>query len=379
MILMILQIIGILLIIIYLLPNDNKRKLNKKEKSKYAILIPARNEEKVIVGLMESLKNQSAKVDFKDVYVMVSDKNDLAIPILKKYNCNIATRVNPNLKRNGYALDELIKSIKKEYDLYFIFDADNILDKDFIKYMLDEYKDGYDIVTSKRLNKNPKDSVTSYCSGLLFTLLNIFNKSKANNNENVILSGTGFFISGDIIKKLKGYPFNTLTEDYELTLHSIINESNSGYCDKAVFYDEQPIELNVSIKQRTRWIKGYFENRKKYSRKLVEQYKKTRNFSILKEIIGIKGIIVLLIWAFISMLLSFSLPKIVYILSFLYLTLFLITLFLIVCDESKIDNELKLKALFFNPIFLLSYIICLFKSFGNVSWDVIKHEKDDLS
>lgn len=379
MILMILQIIGILLIIIYLLPNDNKRKLNKKEKSKYAILIPARNEEKVIVGLMESLKNQSVKVDFKDVYVMVSDKNDLAIPILKKYNCNIATRVNPNLKRKGYALDELIKSIKKEYDLYFIFDADNILDKDFIKYMLDEYKDGYDIVTSKRLNKNPKDSVTSYCSGLLFTLLNIFNKSKANNNENVILSGTGFFISGDIIKKLKGYPFNTLTEDYELTLHSIINEYNSGYCDKAVFYDEQPIDLNVSIKQRTRWIKGYFENRKKYSRKLVEQYKKTRNFSILKEIIGIKGIIVLLIWAFISMLLSFSLTKIVYILSALYLTLFLVTLFLVVCDESKVDNKLKFKAMFFNPIFLLSYIICLFKSFGNVSWDVIKHEKDDLS
>ena len=379
MILMILQIIGILLIIIYLLPNDNKRKLNKKEKSKYAILIPVRNEEKVIAGLMESLKKQSVKVDFKDVYVMVSDKNDLAIPILKKYNCNIVTRVNSNLKRKGYALDELIKSIKKEYDLYFIFDADNILDKDFIKYMIDEYKDGYDIVTSKRLNKNPKDSVTSYCSGLLFTLLNIFNKSKANNNENVILSGTGFFISGDIIKKLKGYPFNTLTEDYELTLHSIINEYNSGYCDKAVFYDEQPIELNVSIKQRTRWIKGYFENRKKYSRKLVEQYKKTRNFSILKEIIGIKGIIVLLIWAFISMLLSFSLTKIVYILSALYLTLFLVTLFLVVCDESKVDNKLKFKAMFFNPIFLLSYIICLFKSFGNVSWDVIKHEKDDLS
>lgn len=379
MILMILEIIGISLTVIYLLPNCNKRKLNKKEKSNYAILIPARNEEKVITGLMESLKKQSVKVDFKDVYVMVSDKNDLAIPILKKYNCNIITRVNPNLKRKGYALNELIKSIKKEYDLYFIFDADNILDKDFIKYMLDEYKDGYDIVTSKRLNKNPKDSVTAYCSGLLFTLLNIFNKSKANNNENVILSGTGFFICGDIIKKLKGYPFNTLTEDYELTLYSIINKYNSSYCDKAVFYDEQPIDLNVSIKQRTRWIKGYFENRKKYSRKLAEQYKKTRNFSILKEIIGIKGIIVLLIWVFISMLLSFSLIKIVYILLTLYLTLFLVTLFLIICDESKIDNELKFKALFFNPIFLLSYIICLFKSFGNVSWDVIKHEKDDLS
>lgn len=376
---MILQAIGILLIIIYLLPNDNKRKLNKKGKSNYAILIPARNEEKVIKGLMESLKKQSVKVDFNDVYVMVSDKNDLAIPILKKYNCNILTRINPSLERKGYTLDELIKSIKKEYDLYFIFDADNILDKDFIKNMLEEHKKGYDIVTSKRLNKNPSDSVTSYCSGLLFILLNIFNKSKSNNNENVILSGTGFFISGEIIKKLGGYPFYTLTEDYELTLYSIINEYNSGYCDKATFYDEQPIKIDVSIKQRTRWIKGYFENRNKYNKELIENYKKTRKFSILKEIIGIKGIIVVLLWAFISILLNFSLAKIVYILSILYLTLFLVTLFLILCDDSKVNNELKFKSLFFNPIFLLSYIVCLFKSFGNVSWDVIKHEKDDLS
>lgn len=377
--LMILQIIGILLIILYLLPNDNKRKLNKKEKSNYAILIPARNEERVIAGLMESLKKQSKKVDFNDVYVMVSDKNDLAIPILKKYNCNIVTRINPSLKRKGYALDELIKSIKKEYDLYFIFDADNILDKDFIKNMVEEYKCGYDIVTSKRLNKNPSDSVTSYCSGLLFTLLNTINKGKANNNENVILSGTGFFVSGEIIKKLKGYPFNTLTEDYELTLYSIINEYNSSYCDKTIFYDEQPIDLNVSIKQRTRWVKGYFENRQKYNKELVEKYKKTRKFSILKEIIGIKGIIVLLLWAFISVLLNFSLARIIYILLFLYLTLFLVTLFLISCDDSKVDKSLKLRALFFNPIFLLSYVVCLFKSFGKVSWDVIKHEKDDLS
>lgn len=376
---MVLQIVGILLIIIYLLPDYHKRKLNKKEKSNYAILIPARNEEKVIVGLMESLKKQTAKVDFNDVYVMVSDENDLAIPILKKYKCNIATRMNPNLERKGYALDELIKGIKKEYDLYFIFDADNILDKNFIKNMLEEHKKGYDIVTSKRLNKNPSDSVTSYCSGLLFTLLNIFNRSKANNNESVILSGTGFFISGDIIKKLKGYPFNTLTEDYELTLYSIINEYNSGYCDKAIFYDEQPIDFDVSIKQRTRWIKGYFENRKKYNKKLLEQYKKMRKFSILKEIIGIKGIIVLLLWLFITILLNFSLLKIVYILSGLYLVLLLVTLLLILYDDSKIDKSLKIKALLFNPIFLLSYIVCLFKSFGNVSWDVIKHEKDDLS
>ena len=375
---MILQIIGILLIIIYLLPSNNNVKLNKREKGKYAILIPARNEEKVIVGLMESLKRQSIKIDFNDVYVMVSDDKDLSIPILKKYKCNIFTRINSNLKRKGYALDELVKSIKKDYDLYFIFDADNILDKDFIKNMLEEYKKGYDIVTAKRLNKNPNDSVVSYCSGLLFTILNIFNNDKCRNGENVILSGTGFYISGDIIKKLKGYPFNTLTEDYELTLYSIINNCSSGYSSKAIFYDEQPTNLKVSIKQRTRWVKGYFENRKKYNKLLIKEFKKTKKFDVFKEIIGIKGILFLLLGLIISLLSRFSILKLMYFLLVLYLVLLLFTLFLLILDNSKVSNLLKLKTLFFNPIFLLSYLISLLKSFGSVSWDVIEHKKDDL-
>lgn len=39
-------------------------------------------------------------------------------------------------RRKGYALDDAIKEIlvkNKKYESYFIFDVDNVLDKDFIK------------------------------------------------------------------------------------------------------------------------------------------------------------------------------------------------------------------------------------------------------
>lgn len=378
MIHILLEILGIILIIIYLLPSKRKIKLEKNKNEEFAIIIPARNEERVIEGLMDSLKEQTIKVDFKDVYVMVSDENDLSIPILKEYGCNILTRKNPKLKRKGYALDETIKSINKSYDLYFIFDADNILDKNFIKYMLKEYRKGYDIAVSKRLNKNPNDSVTACCSGLLFTILNCFNSLKTFNNENVILSGTGFYVSGAIINELEGFPFNTLTEDYELTLFSIINKYNTSYSKNAMFYDEQPIQFLSTIKQRTRWVKGYFENRKKYNKVLIKEYAKTRDFNILKEIIGIKGIILLLLGLVIQIGFSFSLKVALYILLSIYLVLLILTIFLLIINPSKLDWKIKYKALIFNPIFLSSYIVCLFKSFGTVSWDVIKHEKREM-
>ena len=378
MIHILLEILGIILIIIYLLPSKRKIKLEKNINEEFAIIIPARNEERVIKGLMDSLKEQTIKVNFKDVYVMVSDENDLSIPILKEYGCNILTRKNPELKRKGYALDETIKSINKSYDLYFIFDADNILDKNFIKYMLKEYRKGYDIAVSKRLNKNPNDSATACCSGLLFTILNCFNSLKTFNNENVILSGTGFYVSGAIINELEGFPFNTLTEDYELTLFSIINKYNTRYSKNAMFYDEQPIQFLSTIKQRTRWVKGYFENRKKYNKVLIKEYAKTRDFNILKEIIGIKGIILLLLGLAIQIGFSFSFKVALYILLSIYLVLLILTIFLLIINPSKLDWKIKYKALIFNPIFLLSYIVCLFKSFGSVSWDVIKHEKSEM-
>ena len=67
--------------------------------------------------------------------------------IAKKYNANIIIRQKLELKRKGYALMEAIEKITKtkNYDAYFIFDADNILDKNYISEMNKSFMSGYDI------------------------------------------------------------------------------------------------------------------------------------------------------------------------------------------------------------------------------------------
>ena len=125
---------GIFLLLIIKIKNKNRKKINltKNESAKYAIIIPARNESKVIDGLLNSIKDNN--VSFNDVYIVIEDENDETVNIADKYGANIFVRKDlEERRRKGFALDDIFKYLIKEhsYDLYFIFDADNILDKNY--------------------------------------------------------------------------------------------------------------------------------------------------------------------------------------------------------------------------------------------------------
>ena len=153
LIMLIFILIGIALIIIKSLQKRNLTLDSKVKNPSFSILIPARYESKVIESLLISINKQSVKVNPKDVYIIVESLEDETCNIVKKYNMNIILRDKLDLKRKGYALEEAFDYLKKKnkiYDLYFIFDADNILDKYFIKEMLITYKNGYDIACGYR-------------------------------------------------------------------------------------------------------------------------------------------------------------------------------------------------------------------------------------
>ena len=269
---------------------------------KFAVLIPARDESKVIEGLIKSIKDQTININMNDVYVIVEDINDYTCDIVKKYGATTIVRKNLELRRKGYALDEAVKFILdsgKKYDAYFIFDADNVLDKDYFRNMNETFFNGYDIGIGYRNTKNGNDNVVAACSTLTFSMINTLgNLQKNKDSRNVTISGTGFYIKGSFIEKWKGYPFHTLTEDYELTLYSSLNEMTSFYNDKALFYDEQPTSFKVSLDQRTRWIRGFLDARKIYVKKLYEAFKTNgkNSGSQFSKWIGVKPYILIAIF-----------------------------------------------------------------------------------
>lgn len=352
-------------------------KLKKNKNDNYAILIPARDESKVIEKLLKSIQIQNKNMN--NVYVIVEDESDPTCKIVDKYNANIFIREKPIRPRKGYALDECLKYILKEkhYDLYFIFDADNILDEHFIKNMLESWHQGYEVAVGYRNILNPVNKI-SCCSGILFFILNsIVNQMKIKNKRPIIVSGTGFYISGKIIEKLNGFPFNSLTEDYELSLYLASKNIPCMYNKKAIYYDEQPTLMKVSLKQRTRWMKGYFEARKNYVKNIKNNM--SEKVGIYPYVSFIIGYLFLMISNLLySLIFKSSINFVIFLimLSILYVAMFLITLYLFITEKNlNIDKKLKIKCLFYNPIFLTTYSFCFFKGLlsKDITWHKIEH------
>lgn len=354
----------------YLIMKKNTNYPQKEKKGhNYAILIPARNESLVIEKLLISIENQTKKIKPEDVYVIVETKKDKTVSIVEKHKMTIVYRKNLNKKRKGFALDDAIKEIlksNKKYDAYFIFDADNILDKNYIKEMTKSFDEGYDIGIGYRNTKNSKNLVSA-ASALTFSMINtIGNKRKSKYTNNLIISGTGYYIKGTIIESWKGFPFNSLTEDYELSLYSILNNLTTTYNDSAIYYDEQPEIFDVTITQRSRWVKGYFDARRNYIHKIRKSIsKKDKNYaSKITALIGVNPLITLIIGILLLLIDSITSFKnfiisllIIFIL--IYITLMIFTYIIIKKEENKLDIKVsKILLIFYNPFYLLSYIYC---------------------
>lgn len=375
----------------------------KKEPS-ICILIPARYESKVIEGLFQSIQNQTYPIHMEDVFVIIESKDDPTYELAKKYKITTIIRKRLDLKRKGYALDEAIqylKKEKKEYDLYFIFDADNILKEDFIEQMIPCYKEGYDITLGYRNCKNGNESIIASCSTMTFSMLNtLINQGKVKYNGNIILSGTGYFITKELIQEWNGFPFHSLTEDYEMTLHSILHGYKMYYQIQAEFYDEQPITYSQSKKQRIRWIKGFITARKKYIPLLKKKRKeRPKNIgSIRSEIIGVLPYIFIVagVILFILQNLGVSLYYfitsnqlgmiyLIYSIGMLFITYAVLLIFsTYLLDKEKstlnLEENVKVNTIICHPFFLATYVSCalyaLFKK--NIGWDRIEHRVTNI-
>lgn len=372
-----------------------KKNTNYPQKEKnghnYAILIPARNESLVIEKLLISIENQTKKIKPEDVYVIVETKKDKTVSIVEKHKMTIVYRKNLNKKRKGFALDDAIKEIlksNKKYDAYFIFDADNILDKNYIKEMTKSFDEGYDIGIGYRNTKNSKNLVSA-ASALTFSMINtIGNKRKSKYTNNLIISGTGYYIKGAIIESWKGFPFNSLTEDYELSLYSILNNLTTTYNDSAIYYDEQPEIFDVTIIQRSRWVKGYFDARRNYIHKIRKSIsKKDKNYaSKITALIGVNPLITLIIGILLLLIDSTTSLKrfiicFIIIILLVYLCLMLFTYIIIRNEEDKLDIKVsKILLTLYNPFYLLSYIYCLYIAITkkDLGWQEIKHTNNTI-
>lgn len=274
------QIIALLFFICYLhqliyIPIRLFRKRTEMPEAplhRFAVLICARNEEAVIGQLVESIKAQDYPAEYVRIFVMADNCTDCTADMARHAGAAVYERQNRTLVGKGYALNELLYNIRRDhgdiFDGYFVFDADNLLEPDFIGQMNRCFTNGnedarpgqYEILTAYRNSKNFGDNWISAGYSLWFLRESSYlNDPRSSLGIDCAVSGTGFLFSRRILIKMGGWPYHLLSEDTQFATEQILTGERIGYCPNAVFYDEQPTRFSQSWHQRMRWAKGYLQ------------------------------------------------------------------------------------------------------------------------
>lgn len=238
------------------------RKFKPAEKlHKYAVCVAARNEEAVIGNLLDSIAAQDYPSDLITVFVVADNCDDNTAKVAREKGAICYERFNDTERTKGFALRYLFENIEKDYGIqsfegYFVFDADNLLNRDYISRMNDSFDSGVKIITSYRNTKNFDENwiAASYALHWLRSI------RKNHRTRSVLrlatnIQGTGFLFANELVKD--GWKYTSLTEDRAFTADAVAHGYEISYNDAAVFYDEQPTSIRIALRQRIRWSKGH--------------------------------------------------------------------------------------------------------------------------
>ena len=226
-------------------------------RTRFAILIAARNEELVIGPLINSLLAQDYPSDLYDIWVVPNNCTDNTALAARNFGARVLECTAP-VKSKGEVLRFAYNRLRgRRYDAWLVFDADNVVDPRFLAEMNNARMAGARAAQGYRDSKNPYDTAVSGCSSIYYWMMDRFhNGGKAGLGVSAMIGGTGFMVTQALLDRLGGWRTETISEDLEITAQAVLAGERVAYVPRAITYDEQPLTWEQSFTQRRRWSSG---------------------------------------------------------------------------------------------------------------------------
>jgi cellulose synthase/poly-beta-1,6-N-acetylglucosamine synthase-like glycosyltransferase len=243
-----------------------KRYPDAKPKTKFAVIVPGHNEEKVISGIVKNLnKDMNYPRELFEVFVIADNCTDKTASIAREFGANVFENTTPKGAPKGkpYAIKAFLENnpdVFEDFDVLTIFDADNIVHFDYFNEVNSQFiaNEDCDLIQCRVLSKNPDDNHISGGYSLSESFMNRFYTiPKQRFGINTTIQGTGFNVRLDYLKEV-GWNPKSITEDFEFQVEmSNLNKKSQFNCD-AKIYDEKPTTTKNSLVQRLRWSRGHW-------------------------------------------------------------------------------------------------------------------------
>jgi len=248
-----------------LLQDGKKRKKKSYANGKLpkvSIVVPVKNEEKVVGRLLEALMKLHYPSDKMEVIVVDDDSEDRTQEICnsfcaKHHQVHLLTKQDSTTKAS--ALNYGIKHVNGE--IVATFDADSVPEPDSLLNAVEFFEDPKVAAVQGRIcSINADESMLTkflYYEG--FVQYDGYIRGKDQLGLFVSLAGTCQFIRRSILEEMGGWKDESLSEDVELSLRLTAKDYTIRYAPDVRTWEESPRGIRDLVNQRARWYRGNIE------------------------------------------------------------------------------------------------------------------------
>ena len=230
---------------------------------KVAALVTSYNEDTEILKLtLLSVKSAILRYGFGKTFLLDDSTNREISDEMYNFCKNNGIEYIHRDNRTGFkagAINNALKMISKNYDLFTVFDADQRPSSIFYDYVIIHFNNTR--VSMVQVPQFYSESNTLIAKGAYYQqipFLRIIMRGRNLNSAFSLGSGTTFRISH--IKEVGFMKENTVTEDISTSVMLHARGYISEYVDfPGIWYGESPRTLNSYLKQQGRWSLGGFQ------------------------------------------------------------------------------------------------------------------------
>lgn len=252
-----------LLTLLYMVRKKEVISKTSKESEKnpsIAIIITAYKDWRIAEPLIRSIQYQSYR-SFQ-IY-LVADNCSEPVSVKDQTKLTIIEPVTP-LHSKVKSIQEAVNHFISSHDAVLILDPDNLLQKECVAKLVDAYHQGFEVIQGQRVAKNLDTKIAA---------LDAMGEIYYNFNQRLLpfvagssatIAGSGMMIEyglfRDYLSLFEHHTGVVLAEDKLLQMYVIERGKRIAYKEEALIFDEKSTTGAQVEKQRTRWLKSYFDH-----------------------------------------------------------------------------------------------------------------------